>query len=132
MFEVWFLIPISTDENHSVILIYDYLRMEWVKRISQKINTVNTIENTLYSAGKEIYQEYEGNSFDGEFIQSFYTCSMFNLGADNTMKITKFPPRMCVDGNNSNDFFVKYVKNYNYFKTPKIKQIKSKTKHICY
>ncbi len=34
---------------------------------------------------------------------------------------------MCVDGNNSNDFFVKYVKNYNYFKTPKIKQIKSKT-----
>lgn len=125
--EVWFIVPISADENYTTVMIFDYLRGEWVKRICQKINTVNTIENTLYSAGKEIYQEYEGNSFDGEFIQSFYTCSMFNLGADNTMKITKFPPRMCVDGNNSNDFFVKYVKNYNYFKTPKIKQIKSKT-----
>ena len=65
--EVWFIIPISENENHTTVMIYDYLRGEWVKRICQKINTVNTIENTLYSAGKEIYQEYEGNSFDGEF-----------------------------------------------------------------
>ena len=34
---------------------------------------------------------------------------------------------MCAAGNNSNNFFVKYVKNYNYFKNPKIKQITSKT-----
>ena len=55
---------------------------------------------------------------------------MFNLGADNTMKITKFPPRLTVDGNTVSNFYVKYVKNYNYYKTPKIKEIKSKTSDI--
>lgn len=125
--EVWFLIPTSSNSDKTVIMIFDYLRGEWVKRVCQHINTINTINGTLYSAGKEIYQEYVGNTFNGEFIESFYTCSMFNFGAENTMKITKFPPRLTLDGNDVNDFYVKYVKNYNYFKKPKIKHIKSKT-----
>ncbi len=102
--EVWFLTPISDDENYSIVMIYDYLRGEWVKRKCQSINTVSIIDNTLYSAGKEIYEEYTGTTFNGEFIENSYTCSMFNLGADNTMKITKFPPRLTDDGNTVSNF----------------------------
>lgn len=125
--EVWFLLPISDDEDYSIVMIYDYLRGEWVKRKCPHINTMNTIDGVLYSAGKEIYEEYEGDTFNGEFIEAYYTCTMFNLGADNTMKITKFPPRITVDGNELNQFWVKYVKNYNYIKTPKTKLLKSKS-----
>lgn len=124
--EVWFLVPISSEENYSIVLIYDYLRGEWLKRKCQLINTVNTVDGTLYSGGNCIYKEYTGNSFNGEFIQSFYTCSVFNLGEENTMKITKFPPRLIVDGNMLSHFWVKYVKNYNYYKKAKTKEIKSK------
>lgn len=124
--EVWFLVPISSEENYSIVLIYDYLRGEWLKRKCQLINTVNTVDGTLYSGGNCIYKEYMGNNFNGEFIQSFYTCSVFNLGEENTMKITKFPPRLIVDGNMLSHFWVKYVKNYNYYKKAKTKEIKSK------
>lgn len=124
--EVWFLVPISNEEDYSYILIYDYIRGEWIKRKCQHINTFAIINNSLYSAGKEIYEEYTGFTFDGEFIDSYYTCSIFNLGEDNTMKITKFPPRLTVDGNSICDFWVDYIKNYQALKKPKTKRIKSK------
>ena len=124
--EVWMLVPISNEENRSIVLIYDYLRGEWIKRKCQHINTIGILFDGLYSAGKEIYEEYRTQSFDGEFIPSYYICSMFNLGADNTLKITKFPPRLTVDGNYKCEFLVKYVKNYAINKKPKIKEIKSK------
>lgn len=134
--EVWFLVPISKDSkdlNYSYIMIYDYIRGEWVKRKSQKINTINVINSTLYSAGKSIYEEYSGDDFDGEFIEHFYKCTTFNLGADNTLKITKFPPRVTVDNEEFCHFFVKYVRNYNILQTPKIKELKSNSvKSIMY
>lgn len=124
--EVWFLLPISTDEKYSIVLIYDYLRGEWLKRKCQHINTINVVDGTLFSGYQEILEEYIGNTFNGEFIESFYTCSMFNLGEENTMKITKFPPRLIVDGNILSHFWIKYVKNYNYYKKAKTKEVKSK------
>lgn len=125
--EVWFLIPISDDENYSYVMIYDYIRDEWVKRKCQKINAVGIVNSKLYSAGKDIYEEYFGSDFDGEYIQHYYQCTIFNFGADNTLKITKFPPRLTIDAGYETSFWVKYVRNYDLLKTPKIKELKTKT-----
>ena len=125
--EVWFLIPISEDPTKSIVMIFDYGRGEWVKRKCQHINTMAVVDSKLYSTGESIYEEYTTDLFDGEFIDSFYTCSILNLGKDNTLKITKFPPRIAVDASYKNHFFVKYIKNYNVLKQPKIKEIKTKS-----
>ena len=129
--EIWWILPTS-DEDYSTILIYDYLKCEWVKRKSQKINAVKVIGSTLYSAANDgnILEEYNSNTFNGEYIEHFYNCSPFNLGAMNTLKIFVFPPRVSFDLPFSNTFYVKYIKNYNTFKKPKIKLIKSKLKNF--
>lgn len=111
--EVWFLVPISGQSEYSIILIYDYIRGGWVKRKCQHINCIGVVDSTLYSGGKDIYREYSSNRFDGEFIQSSYTCTIFNMGADNTLKITKFPPRITASAVYDCRFWVKYIKNYN-------------------
>lgn len=126
--ELWFYIP-TTDKDYSTILIYDTLRNEWLKRKCQKINCIRAIDNKLYSAGKKIYAEYSGKDFDGEFIQNYYTCTNFNLGSNTSLKVLYLQPRICVDMPYSNNFYVKYVKNFNIFKKPKIKYIKSKWKN---
>lgn len=125
--EVWFLLPISDEENRSIVMIYDYLRYEWIKRKCQHINTMNVYDSKLYSAGKKIYTEYLTDLFDGEYIEHFFTCSILNLQSDTSLKITKFPPRVSVDATYKNNFWVQYVKNYDATKRPKIKQIKSKS-----
>lgn len=129
--EIWWIIPTS-DENYSTILIYDYLKGEWVKRKSQKINAVKVINNRLFSAGNDgnILEEYNSSTFNGEYIEHYYNCSPLNLGANNTLKIFVFPPRVSFDLPYSNNFYVKYVKNHNTFKKPKIKFIKSKLKNF--
>lgn len=144
--EIWFLLPIDStytveekqkddkgeyvtvevEKEASIILIYDYIRGEWVKRKCQKINTISIYQGDLYSGGKEIFEEYTNNTFNGDYINSYYTFSTFNYNADNTLKITKFPPRLTIDGTNICNFWCKYVKNYNIMKRPKIKEIKSK------
>lgn len=129
--EIWWILPTS-DEDYSTILIYDYLKGEWIKRKSQKINAIRVINNTLYSAGNDgnILEEYNTNTFNGEYIPQYYNCSPMNLEAMNTLKIFVFPPRVSFDLPYSNTFFVKYIKNYNTFKKPKIKLIKSKLKNF--
>lgn len=122
--EVWFLIP-EDDENHSTIMIYDYLRKSWVKRKSQKINCFAIIGSILYSAGKKIYEEYNSNSFDGEFIESFYKCTPLNLGVENSIKIVSFPPKITLDMHYNNSFYIEYVKNYDSM-TSKTRYIKTK------
>lgn len=127
--EIWWILPTS-DEDYSTILIYDYLKGEWVKRKSQKINAVRIIDNVLYSAGNDgnLLEEYNSNTFNGKYIEQYYNCSPMNLGAMNTLKVLVFPPRVSFDLPYSNNFYVKYIKNYNTFKKPKIKYIKSKVK----
>nr|DAX39333.1 MAG TPA: stabilization protein [Caudoviricetes sp.] len=129
--EIWWILP-TADENYSTILIYDYLKGEWVKRKSQKINAIRVIDGVLYSAGNDgnILEEYNSNTFNGEYIEQYYNCSPLNLGADNTLKVLVFPPRVSFDLPYSNNFYVKYIKNYNTFKKPKIKYIKSKVKNF--
>ena len=145
--EVWWILPTTdtyevktesggtvttTQKPASKILIYDYLKGEWVKRKSQKINAVRVIDNELYSAGDNgcIFQEYSSNLFNGDYIPHHYNCSPMNLGANNTLKILVLQPRVSFNMPYSNTFKVKYVKNYNTFKKPKIKQIKTKYKNV--
>ena len=132
--EVWFLLPISSTydvdgvtKNASIVMIYDYIRGEWVKRKCQHINAIAVIDNMLFSAGDEIYQEYITSNFNGNYIDNYYQCTIMNMGTDNTLKITKFPPRLTIDASFVNHFFVKYVKNYNITKKPKIKELFSKS-----
>lgn len=132
--EVWFLLPLAStylkdgeEKDATIILIFDYMRGEWVKRKSQKINAIAVYDSKLYSGGTDIYAEYNGLDFDGDFIEAYYTCSNFNLGSDNTLKITKFPPRATLDGEKKCHFWVQYIKNYNGLKSVKTKEIQSKT-----
>ena len=125
--EVWFLIPISSSNDYSYVLIYDYIRGEWIKRKCQHINAIGVVNSVLYSGGNSLYEEYIGDSFNGDFIESYYTCTVFNLGSDNTLKITKFPPRATLDNERRCHFWVKYVKNYNNIKSVKTKEIKGRT-----
>ncbi len=122
--EIWFLTP-SNDENYTTIMIYDCLRESWIKRKCQKINCFEMINEILYSAGADIYEEYSGADFDGEFIESYYYCSPINLGSDNTVKIFYYPPRVTLDLDYDNRFYVKYQKNYDTLKPAKIRYIKA-------
>lgn len=132
--EVWFLVPINStyekdgnEKEASIVLIFDYIRGEWIKRKCQKINSIVVHNSELLSGGTHIYKEYQGFDFNGDYIGAYYTCSILNLGSDNTLKITKFPPRATLDGERKCHFWVKYVKNYNNLKSVKVKEIQSKT-----
>ena len=126
--EVWFLLPLLNDDGeHSIVLIFDYIRGEWIKRKCQKINSFCILKNKLYSLCESLFEEYIGDDFNGEFIESYYNCTPLNLGVDNTFKITKFPPRLTIDAARKNDFWVEYIRNYNVLKKPKIKRIQVKT-----
>lgn len=109
--EVWFLVP-DNDEEYTTIMIYDYLRKCWIKRKSQKINCFASINGTLYSASKKIYEEYVSNTFDGEFIEAFYKCTPLNLGCENSIKILSLPPKITLDMYYNNSFYIQYIKNY--------------------
>jgi len=144
--EIWWILPITTTYTHietvdgekvetqepaSYILIYDYLKGEWVKRKSQKINTVAVVDNKLYSGSEDgnVLEEYTTDLFNGQYIDHHYDCVAWNLGAMNTLKVLVLPPRVSFGMPYSNSFYVKYVKNYNIFKKSKIKLIKSKLKN---
>ena len=123
--EVWFLLP-DNNQNYSTIMIYDYLRRAWVKRKSQKINCFALIKGKLYSAGKKIYEEYNSSEFDGEFIEAFYNCTPLNLGIENSLKILAYPPKITMNMEYSNNFYIEYTKDYNSL-TTKVRHITSKT-----
>lgn len=123
--EIWILIP-TGDTQYSTILIYDYLNQEWLRRKEPTINCFGVIGNRLISAGTKIFEEYVGNTFDGEYIESYYDCTPFNLGMDNSLKILCFPPRVTVDVVNTTEFYTKYTKNYVNLKKTKQKLIKTK------
>lgn len=130
--EVWFLVP-QKNETNSTILIYDYIHKEWVKRVEPSINCLRIIENSIYSGGEKLYQEYVNESFDGEVLKCYYYATPINLGVDNTLKILYFPPRITLDSSYYNDFFIKYIKNYDYLKKTKIKRVTNKSlKNVLY
>ncbi len=127
--EIWLYIP-TTDENYSTILIYDYLHKEWVKRVSNKVTCFCIYNGELYSAGGKIYKELQGVSFDGEYIQSYYKCAPFNFGSNSTVKALYYEPKLTMGVSDTNNFWVKYLKDFAYLKPSKERQIKSKYKNF--
>lgn len=127
--EIWFYLP-TTDLNYSTILIYDYLHKEWIKRVSNKVFCFCMYDGALYSGGKKIYKELQGNTFDGEFIQSYYKCSAFNNGSNTTIKALYYEPKLTMGVSLTNNFWIKYSKNYDYLKPSRIRKVKSKYKNF--
>ncbi len=126
--EIWFLIP-TFEPEVKTIMIFDYIHKEWVKRKCPDVTCFNIINNVLYSGGEngKIYEEYKTDTFNGTFLRSYYKCTPLNLGVDNTLKILYFPPRVTIDMTYSSDFWIRYIKNYDMFKAPKVKKIQIKT-----
>ena len=127
--EIWFYIP-TTDENSSTILIYDSLHGEWTKRVSNKIRTLCMFDGELYSAGENIYKELQGKTFDGEFIQSYFKTSPYSSGSNTTIKALYYEPKLTLGEADINNFWIKYKRDFEYFKTPKENKIKSKYKNF--
>ena len=127
--EIWFYLP-TTDVNYSTILIYDYLHGEWVKRLSNKVSCFCMYQGELYSGGAKIYKELQGADFDGGFIQSYYKCSPFNYGSNTTIKALYYEPKLTMGVSDTNNFWVKYSKNFDYLRPSRIKNIKSKYKNF--
>ncbi len=122
--EVWLMLPAS--EGKSTILIFDYIHKEWVKRVEPEINCIAVVNGGLLSGGTELLEEYSGVDFSGTFIQSYYYCTPMDFGSVNTLKILYFPPRLLVDTTRTNNFWVRYIKNSEFFKKIKKKLVTTK------
>lgn len=123
--EIWFKIP-SDEEN--LILVYDYLKREWVVRKAQKdIHALAVIHDALYSAsGNKILKENLGSDFNGEFVPSEYIMPVINLGSDSNIKVPKMPLIMTLDWEYDNDFYMEFI----YDDQPEKKKIKHIVKHV--
>lgn len=122
--EIWLILP--PKDGYSEIFIFDCLYSCWVKRKSQGISSLLSFKDEFYSSSdNKLLLEYTGDSFDGEFIEAFYSCAPFNLGVDNSLKVLYIPPRVTLDMEYTNEFFVEYIRDYNALNKIKRKFIKA-------
>ena len=122
--EIWLVLP--PKDGYSEILIFDCVHSCWVKRKSQRISSLLCFKDEFYSSsGNKLLIEYTGDSFDGEFVDAFYSCAPLNLGVDNSLKVLYIPPRVTLDMEHTNEFFVQYIRDYNALNKIKRKFIKS-------
>lgn len=119
--EIWFKLPI---EEQNIILIYDYLKQEWIERMAQNdICALAIVADGLYSAAKNlILKEYLGSGYNGKYIPSEYKTTIINLGSDSNTKVPKMPLILTLDWSYDNDFYIEFI----YDDLPE----KSKIKHI--
>lgn len=119
--EIWFKLP-YLDENK--ILIYDYLKQEWIERKAQDdIKALAVVNGGLYSAtGTKLLKEYLTTSFDGVYIPAEYKMNVINLNSDSNLKVPKMPLIMTLDFDYENDFYIEFI----YDDRPD----RSKVKHI--
>lgn len=106
--EIWFKIP---NFQKNTILIYDYLKAEWIERASQNdIRAISVIDGALYSAsGTKILKEYLTSTFDGQMITSEYKMNVINVSSDSNLKVPKMPLIMTLDFDYDNDFFIEFI-----------------------
>lgn len=106
--EIWFKIPTL---SKNIVLIYDYLKGEWVERVSQgNVKAISVIDGGLYSAsGTKLIKEYLSSLFDGEFIGSEYKMNVINVGSDSNLKVPKMPLIMTLDFDKDNDFYIEFI-----------------------
>lgn len=87
--ELWVKVPAF---DKQIILIFDYLKQEWLMRDMPAVQALSSIEGQLYtSVGGRILKEYSSNTYNGEFIPCEYKCNIINLGSDSNLKIPKMP-----------------------------------------
>lgn len=106
--EIWLKIPTL---NKNVILIYDYVKGEWLERVAQSdLRAISVIDGALYSAsGGKILKEYLSSLFDGEFIPCEYKMNVINVGSDSNLKVPKMPLIITLDFDRDNDFFIEFI-----------------------
>lgn len=123
--EIWFKLPYLGRDK---ILIFDYLKSEWVERQGQDdIKAVKAIGNALYSAsGNDILREYFTGNFNGEFIASEYVTNIINVGSDSNMKVPKMPLIITLDYGVENDFYIELT----YDDNPERRQLKRVVKTL--
>jgi hypothetical protein len=111
--EVWCII---NDE----ILIYDYVRQEWLKRTEQAINSVCLSGNSVISGGDDgkVYAEGYNTNFSGNFYPATYQTCYINLGTNTNLKKQKTPLLIVLNDEYVNDFWVQLTVN-NKPKNPK-------------
>lgn len=106
--EIWFKIP---NFQKNTILIYDYLKGEWIERASQDdIRAISVIDGAIYSAsGSKLLREYLTSTFDGEKISAEYKMNIINVGSDSNLKVPKMPLILTLDFDYDNDFFIEFI-----------------------
>lgn len=118
--EIWFKFPTLSEGNK--ILIFDYLKQEWVERQAQEdIKALCVIGSNIYTAsGKTMLREYLSDVFNGKFIGAEYKSAIINVGSDSNLKIAKMPVILTMDYSRENDFYIEFI----YDDNPERKQIK--------
>lgn len=121
--EVWFKLPIKS--NETLVLILDYLKNEWVVRDVQGMDAMMLYDNGIYTAaGSKIYKEYMSNTFNGEFRPCEYLMNIINVGSDSNLKIPKLPIIFTFDSKYTNNFYIEFT----YDDKPEKKKIKKISK----
>ena len=123
--EIWFKLPYL---NGDKVLVYDYLKSEWVERKEQDdIKALAVIGNQLYSAsGNKLLVEYLTSYFDEEFKSAEYLANIINVGSDSNLKIPKMPLIITLDLNKENDFYIELT----YDDNPEQRQVKRIVKTV--
>lgn len=111
--EIWCII----NDN---ILIFDYARQEWFKRIEQSLNAVCLDDNKILSGTNDgrVLVEKINLDFDEEFFPAEYRTSFINFGSNSNLKKQKTSILLCLNENEINDFWVELTIN-NKKKNPK-------------
>lgn len=106
--EIWFKLPYLETNK---ILIYDYLKQEWIERLAQSdIKALAVINGGLYSASEgKLLKEYLTSSFDGDYIPAEYKMNVINLNSDSNLKVPKMPLIMTLDFEYENDFYIEFI-----------------------
>lgn len=106
--ELWFKLPYLDGDK---ILIYDYLKSEWIERQQQQyVKGLSVIGGYLYSAaGNDILREYMTSEFAGTFIPAEYKMNIINVGSDSNLKVPKMPLILTLDFDYENDFYMEFI-----------------------
>ncbi|MDR2902193.1 MAG: hypothetical protein LBU87_03705 [Lactobacillales bacterium] len=105
--ELWFHLPLL---EGSVILIYDYLKQEWVCRDMGPLTSIQAISGDVYGAHEDmLVKEDSGDTVLGEFYPCEYTCHTIDLGSDSNLKIPKMPLIFTFDTHYSNNFSLEFM-----------------------
>lgn len=106
--ELWFKLPYLDGDK---ILIYDYLKSEWIERQAQNdIRALMPAGSVFYSAsGKNVLREYMTSEFAGTFIPAEYKMNIINVGSDSNLKVPKMPLILTLDFDYENDFYMEFI-----------------------